>query len=265
MTEKQSKSSSKTDNFICPYCGKVYVQETAYRKHVAAKKCFKKVTYTCPFCHKLFVVEKAYLKHLCAKKQRFLERDTKYYHIAYQAYSRFYQLSYRKNAPDLDKFEASSIYLGFIKFGRYVLDINAVDPMEYATYLVKHNTPLADWCKDRIYEQHIRDLVLRESPERALERNTMLMESWAHREGKLIKDFYREIGTGKALQWLRSGRISPWVMLNCQSGQELLGKFSDEQMMLAGEALNRKLWDGKFSRHLQFVYDIQDALKEIGL
>lgn len=232
-----------------------------------SKNCSKSTgaEYTCTFCGRVYQREKSFLNHMCTKKQRFLERDTKYYMLAYRAYDRFYTLSLRKKVPSVEKFESSSVYLGFIRFGKYVLDINAVDPMEYVAYLVKHNIPLDDWCKDRIYEQHLRDLVLKESPDRALERNIMLMESWAHKNGKFIRDFFREIGTGTALQWIRSGRISPWVMFNCESGRELLSRFTDEQLMIAGDAINRRLWQGKFSRHIEYVHEIQSTLEEVGL
>lgn len=219
----------------------------------------------CTFCKREFVREKSFLNHLCEKKKRYLERDTKYFNIAFQAYDTFLKVSCRRKSTTTDHFITSTTYKAFISFGKYVLDINAVSPQDYVDYLIKNKTPIDDWVKDRVYEGYVRNLALKESPDRAVERNIILMESWANDTGKLIKDFFREISPGLAIQWIRSGRISPWVLFNCASGVELLQKFSDEQLMIGGEALNKKLWQGKFSRHLEYVYEIQDRLAEVGL
>lgn len=245
--------------------------EQVYRqmKSSASKSSLpKKVapTFKCPFCEKGYKLEKAFLNHVCKQKRRFFEKDTKAARLAFAAHTKFYEVHYRgRPAPNHDKFMQSSLYDGFLAFGKYILDIDALSPPDYIDYMVRSQVPIDRWCRDAEYEKYVGHLAMKETPERALERTCLLMQEWALKEGRESSDFFREIAPPLAAMWVRSGRISPWVLLNCDSGTELLGKFTDEQIMLSSGALNIKMWKGKFQRQVGEVRAIRAALGESGL
>jgi hypothetical protein len=47
---------------------------------------------------------------------------------------------------------------------------------------------------------------------------------------------------------IKDGKISPWLILNCASGKELLGKFNDEQLKMIYNVLDPEHWALRFRR-----------------
>ena len=220
----------------------------------------------CDYCKKEFVREISFANHVCKLKRRFLEKDRKYATLAFATYQKFYEIEYRgRKTVTYDQFMRSTLYEAFIRFGKHMVDIGAVNPPEFIDFVVRSKTPIDKWCKDDLYRSYIGQLALKETPYRAVERNILLMQSWANDTGHELQDFFVKISPVLATQWLLSGRMSPWVMINCGTGQELISRFSAEQMDMLKDVLNIRFWNGKFSRHKEEVAQIIATLKEAGL
>lgn len=211
--------------------------------------------------------ETSLIKHLCKAKKRYLERDRQDVRFGFIAYRIFYDIHYRnrKTPVSPDHFRDSSAYDAFVRFGKYVVDVNAIAPEEFIRYVAQSKISVDKWCSDRLYMEYVRNLNKVEDSTRAIERTLLLAESWANQEGKEIKDFFREISPGRALQWLMSGRISPWIIFNSESGKELLSRFSDEQMTLLSKAIDMKFWKKKFLENISDVHNIQEFLSSEGI
>lgn len=222
--------------------------------------------FKCLYCGKVYKLEKPFTNHVCRQKKRVFEKDTKPARLAFATFTKFHEVHYRAKAvPSYEKFAQSTLYEAFLSFGKYILDIDALSPPDYMDYMVRSGIPIDRWCRDAEYEKYVGHLAMKETPYRALERTFLLMHEWALKEKRGTSDFFREIAPALAAMWVRSGRISPWVLLNCDSGVALLGRFTDEQMLLTQGALNIKMWKGKFSRQLEEVRVIRTALEEEGL
>jgi hypothetical protein len=237
------------------------------KKPSASKTASKPEGFECSFCGKVLLREISLVKHLCKKKQRYLERDRQDVRFGYIAYRIFYQISYpsQKVAKSTEHFRESSTYDAFVRFGKYVMDVNAIAPEEFIRFAVQSKQPIDKWCSDRLYMEYVRLLNKVESYDRAIERTLLLAESWANKEGKELKNFFREIAPGLAVQWLMSGRISPWVVFNSDSGKELLGRFSDEQFDLLQKAIDMKFWTKKFLDNIDDCHAIQAFLQSEGI
>lgn len=236
-------------------------------KQSASKKASKPEGFECTFCGHRFKHEKRLVNHLCRKKKRFLERDRHDVRLGFIAYQMFYNLNYaRTKAVDTEHFRDSSVYDAFVRFGKYIIDVNAIDPQEFIRHAVTSKKPIDTWTSgDRLYSDYVRVLNRFESFDRALERTVVLAESWANKNGGEIKNFLREVSPGQAVQWLLSGKISPWVLFNCESGKELLHKLSDEQMSLVENAIDFHFWTNKFKNSMEDVTVAQEFLKSEGL
>lgn len=220
--------------------------------------------FVCPYCSKRYKLEAAFTKHLCQQKKRFFEKDTKAARLAFHAFTTFYKIQLHREVS-YDTFAKSKLYEAFLKFGKYILDIDAIDPPSYIEYMVRSGVGIDKWCRDSEYEKYVSQLMMKETPERGTERTLLLMEEWAIKNKASISDFFRQISAPLAVRWIISGRISPWVLLNSESGRELLGRLSDEQTLLIKPALNINMWKGKFTRHIKEVADIQAVMKEYGI
>jgi hypothetical protein len=237
------------------------------KKQNASKKASKPEGFECAFCGKVLRFETGLLKHVCKEKKRYLERGRQDVRFGYIAYRIFYEVHYptRTSAASVETFEKSSVYDAFVRFGKYIVDVNAIAPEEFIRYVVRSRRSVDSWCSDTLYLEYVRLLNKFESYDRALERTLLVAESWANKENSEIKDFFRGIAPSLAVHWMMSGRISPWVIFNCDSGRELLERFSDEQFELLEKAIDLKFWKKKFLEHLDEVHHIQDFLASEGI
>ena len=254
--------------FRCVRCGQGYKVEAWLRRHVCdPKKLPKPQRFKCEHCKRDFGKEATLVNHICEQKRRFLDRDEPVVKLAFQVYSRFYAYNYKhaKNI-DYDHFQKSQIYTSFVKFARYLRDLNASRAMHFVDFLIKSELKLTDWSKPSVYEIYMREVAKAESADAALERNILLMESWANETGHDWQDFFRQIAPSLATQWIVSGKISPWVLLTTSSGHSLLEeRLSVEQCELVMKAVDFAFWEQMRQSRADEFEEIRKILSSAGL
>jgi hypothetical protein len=224
------------------------------------------MSFECQFCKKTFQREKTLAVHLCEQKRRHINRDDKYVRLGFLAYNRFYEITQgSKIQKTYEHFAKSSYYTAFTKFGRHMLEINAIDPEKFIDFVITASIPLDSWCKDSVYESYIRELNKKETAERAVERGILLMEQWGREHDRPFNVFFREISRPRLIHWIKSGRISPWIIFNCDSGDAAIASMTDNEHHMINEYLEPTFWTRKFSTRKEDVEFVQMVLKEAGL
>lgn len=224
------------------------------------------MSFECQFCKKTFTREKTLAVHLCEQKRRYINRDDKYVRLGFLAYNRFYEITQGlKTQKTYEQFSKSNYYTAFTKFGRHILDINAIDPEKFIDFVITASIPLDSWCKDSVYESYIRELNKKETAERAVERGILLMEQWGREHDRPFNVFFREISRPRLIHWIKSGRISPWIIFNCDSGDAAIAAMTDHEHHMINEYLEPTFWTRKFSTRQEDVGFVQMVLKEAGL
>jgi hypothetical protein len=224
------------------------------------------MTFQCQFCNKAFKKEKTLSAHLCEQKRRWLNKDEKYVILGFIAYRRFYEISMGdRKEKTYDQFSGSSYYTAFTKFGRHMLNINAVDPENFIDFVIKSSIAIDKWCNETVYETYIHELNKKETADRALERGVLLMQEWGEENDKPYNVFFREISRPRAIYWIRSGRISPWIIFNCDTGVALLNEFNDQELKLVNEHMDPDFWTRKFEVRKEDVKFVRNILEQAGL
>jgi hypothetical protein len=106
----------------------------------------------------------------------------------------------------------------------------------------------------------------KEAVQDALERALREMEDYAGNSD--IADFTHYFKYGNAnriCHHISTGRVSPWVVYNCESGIEWLDGLSDEQVGMVMPYINPDFWNHKFKDHLADVEWCKHVLKAAGL
>lgn len=203
---------------------------------------------------------------MCEPKRRWLQKDEKRVLVGFHAFQRFYKLSAgHKNEKTYDEFVKSSFYNAFVKFGSFVNNVRPLYPDKYIDYVVTSGVKLDHWCKDEMYEKYANELIRKEGVETALERSINTMIKWAEENNSVYNHYFLYASTNRITWDIKDGKISPWLVLNCNSGKEALSKFNDEQLNMLTYVLDPSHWAIRFKRQPKDVELVKTVAAEAKL
>ena len=223
--------------------------------------------YKCENCGAGFMKEKTLAAHMCEKKRRWLQKDEKRVRHGLYAFQRFYKLSAgNKKEKTYEDFVGSPYYNAFVKFGSFISNVRPLYPEKYIDYVVTSGVKLDHWARDSLYEKYVLEFILKEDVTTALERSVKTMMDWAEEnEPAAWNHYFNYISLNRAVWHIRDGKISPWLLLNCKSGKDMLGKFNNEQLEMVYHVINPEHWAMRFKRLPNDVQLVKDVAKESSL
>lgn len=237
MTTKQSKkSSAKSEEFQCKWCKKSFKRETTL------------------------------VRHMCVKKRRWADRDATHIRLAYNVFLMFYKNAGVSTKPKTrEDFIQSPYYEGFVKFGRACLVNEYLYPEKFAEWLIQNAKKLEDWPKDKTYDEYLLQFVKREPGLRALERNIIYLSDWSAETGHPWNEYFLHATTPRAVYDIRSAKISPWLLYLSETGDQLLTRFSDEQVKMINHLIDAGFWMQVFKKNPEEVDEVQAMTQAAGI
>lgn len=223
--------------------------------------------YVCEYCKTGYSREKTLAVHMCQPKRRALQKNEKRVQLGMYAFNQFYKLSAgSKKDKTYSEFCKSPYYNAFVKFGSFVSNVKPLYPEKYVDYVVTSGVKLDHWCREEMYEKYAIELIQKEGVETALERSVMTMMEWADENTPAPwNHYFHHIGLNTAIWNIKDGKISPWLILNCKTGKDMLGKFNDEQLDMIYHVLDPAHWAMRFKRNPKDVELVKDVVKESNL
>ena len=222
--------------------------------------------FKCTYCNKSFQRERTLQVHMCEPKRRHLQKGEKWVQNGFMVFCRFYEIHQKNTKPKTyDQFCDSSYYNAFVKFGRYMMHTAPLYPEKYIDYVVTSGVKLDHWCREEMYERYALDLILKEDVTTALERSIKTMMDWADENESQWQHYFLYASLNRVTQHIRDGKISPWLLLNCKSGREMLSKMNDEQLQIISNVMNPNHWHIRFKRHVADVELVKEIVKESNL
>jgi hypothetical protein len=222
--------------------------------------------YVCEYCNSGYTKEKTLAVHMCEQKRRALQKTEKRVQYGFYAFNRFYKLSAgAKKDKTYEEFCKSPYYNAFVKFGSFVSNVRPLYPEKYIDYVVKSGVKLDHWCRNEMYEQYALQFILKEDVTTALERSVTTMMEWAEENSSTWNHYFSYVSLNRAVWHIRDGKISPWLILNCKSGKEMLSKFNDEQLNMVYQVINPEHWAIRFKRQTADVELVKEVVKESNL
>lgn len=231
-------------------------------KKLSSEKGFK-----CEYCGSAFVKEKTLSVHVCEQKRRHLQVNEKQVQLGFQAFNKFYKLGTGCKTPKTyNEFCKSQYYNSFVKFGSFLCNVKPLYPEKYVDHVIESGIKLDDWCSDQLYENYALEFIKKENAEIALDRTVRTMVEWSEEHPPAQwNEYFNVISTNQAVWHIRDGKISPWLLLNCTSGQHLLSRFNDEQLTMVFKVLDPDHWTEKFKRHPADLNLVRDIVHQVGL
>ena len=203
--------------------------------------------YTCQYCRKDFVKESSLTVHSCEPRRRRQEQSERGVQLGLQAYLKFYQLTQGSaKLKTFNDFADSPYYRAFVKFGRYCIDIRAINPVRFIEYVLKQNKKIDHWCRDSVYTEYLLDYLRVENVNDALARAIEFGITWQEQTSNPAHDCLRYGNSNAICYAISSGRISPWVIYNSESGQKFLSELTSEQIAMIWSYIDSDFWMKKF-------------------
>jgi hypothetical protein len=191
---------------------------------------------------------------MCEPKRRYQQEKETGVQLGLKAYLRFYEISQGSaKTKNYDDFVGSPYYTAFVKFGRHLVGVRCVNTASFTDWLLKNNKKIDHWCKEALYLEWLHEYLKKEAVQDALERALKEMQDYADSEPKLQNNFNNYFRMGSAnriVHHISNGRISPWIVYNCNSGVDFVGSLNEEQIEIIMPWIDPDHWQRKFKDYL---------------
>jgi hypothetical protein len=88
--------------------------------------------------------------------------------------------------------------------------------------------------------------------------------AWAEQTGNPAEDCLRFGNTNATVYAVTAGRISPWIVYNCNSGQKFLAELDATQIAMIWPYIDSETWMKKFSDYVADQEYVKDMLQKAG-
>jgi hypothetical protein len=223
------------------------------------------VKFSCEFCKREFARETTIAKHICEYKHRWLEKDRRGNQIGFQAWVQFYRKNTgsRKHST-YEEFIRSAYYIAFVKFGTFCVDINALNISRFVDWLLKNQIKIDSWCSDSTYTRYLIEYLRHEDPLDAIARSIETTLDLAKTENILGKDYIRFGNVNKICYAITTGKISPWLLYQSNSGVRFLETLNPDCVKMIVDYINPDQWALKFHRNPEQVKEVKQLLNTAG-
>ena len=227
-----------------------------------------KPSYKCKYCNKSYSKESTLAAHLCQEKRRWQQESETGVQFGFRAYIQFYETTQGsarlKNYAD---FVDSPYYRAFVRYGRHLVAIRVVNSTSFTAWLLKNNKKIDHWCRDSYYEEWLSEYIKKEAVQDALERGLQTMEEYALGDSGLadFSHYFKYGNHNRICYHVTTGRISPWVIYNCDSGVQFLESINQEHLAIILPWIDPDYWNRKFKDYVADVEWCRHILKQAKL
>lgn len=221
---------------------------------------------TCEYCNKSFARQKTMDVHMCEPKRRWSQKDNKVHVLAFEIFRRFYEINFANQKPkQFTDFAQSQYYNAFIKTADFITTNTPVEIGAFIDWLCTSKIRVDSWARQGTVDSYIKQLVRTEAVPQALNRTIITMGEWAGEEDARLEDFFKYVNLNRVTQMIANGRISPWVLLNCETGKDMLTIMHDDQIKIIYEIIDPEYWKRTFKKRDEDKDFVTNTLKEAGI
>lgn len=228
-----------------------------------------KTNYKCRYCEKEFRKESTLTAHLCEQKRRFQQESETGVQFGFRAYIQFYETTQGSaRLKSYEDFANSPYYNAFVRYGRYLVAVRAVNSPSFTAWLLKNNKKLDHWCKDSFYEEWLIDYLRKENVQDALERGLKEMQDYADANPDLkngFRDYFRYGNANRVCHHISTGRVSAWLLFNCGTGVDFLESLDDSLLAIVYPYIDPDYWNRKLADYIADTEWCKHVLAEAGL
>jgi uroporphyrinogen-III decarboxylase len=144
------------------------------------------------------------------------------------------------------------------------VDVKAINPEQFTKWVLKQNKKIDHWCRDTVYTEYLIDYLRVENINDALARAMEFGIDWSEQSGHPAEDCLRYGNTNAMVYAVTAGRISPWILYNCESGQKFLSELDATQIAMVWPYIDSEVWMKKFADYVADQEYVKEMLAKAG-
>lgn len=199
----------------------------------------------CAFCEREFTREVWYKRHMCDKKKRFMEANSISVQKAHRLFNHWQQrtgLMRRSKTKTMEEFYKSPYFKLFVNFVEYTASQYVISAYTYLDWLVEMRVPSHKWMDRAQVEAFKTDYRKFQDPLEQAKSTVSNIRHWCAQKGLSVREFFTTIKPGEALNMVREGRLSPWVLFAYIPAVDMIERFDDDTLFTLDEFLNVDHW-----------------------
>ena len=221
---------------------------------------------TCEYCNKTFSKQRTLDIHLCEPKRRWSQKDNKVHVLAFEIFRRFYEMNFSsQKQKTYTDFVQSQYYNAFIKTAKFITENTPVEIGAFIDWLCTSKIRIDSWPKQGTVDTYIRHLVRNEPVPQALNRTILTMGDWAEQEDARLEDFFKYVNLNRVCQLIANGKVSPWVLLNCHTGKDMIVTMHEDQIKIIFDMIDPEFWKKTFRKRDEDLDFVKNTLREAGI
>lgn len=185
---------------------------------------------------------------------------------AYDLFSFWYAYNaFAHKTKKFEEFARSPYFKIFVDLVGYCERAGVTSAREYLRWLTDKRVASKLWMLDATLKAHRAELHKREDAVSATVRCVDRIVIWCGQRATDPSAFFDVIGPGELVQWIKTGKMTPWVLLISEQGESALAELSDEQMHALSASLDVGYWIGVFQEKPEVVEEAKQVLDAVGL
>ena len=116
-----------------------------------------------------------------------------------------------------------------------------------------------------MYETYLYEMIKMEPVESAVQRSLSTMMEWGDTHDTVWTHYFLYASQSRIIQHLRDGKISPWLLFNCESGKEFLKGLNSDQLEMLTPAIDFQGWVGKINKSKADSNVVKEVCREAGI
>lgn len=203
---------------------------------------------------------------MCEPKRRWKQKDNKVHVLAFEIFRRFYEMNFSNQKPKMfTDFAQSQYYKAFVKTATFITENTPIEIGAFIDWLCTSKIRVDSWAKQGTIDAYIKHLIRNEPVPQALNRTILTMGEWAEQEDARLEDFFKYVNLNRVCQWIVNGRISPWVLLNCHTGKDMIVTMHEDHIKIIFEMIDPEWWKRTFKKRDEDLDFVRNTLREAGI
>jgi hypothetical protein len=129
---------------------------------------------------------------------------------------------------------------------------------------LKNQIKIDNWCSDTTYTRYLVEYLKIEDAFDAIHRSVETTIDWAEKDNIQPRDYLRYGNTNRICLLIATGKISPWMLYQSDSGVKFLDSLNESQVKMVIDYINPELWKIKFNREPENVKQVKELLNAGG-